>query len=260
VSRGDEAGDGPGPSGVPAGMRMRREAPSRSTRVVLVRHGEARCMAQGVVGGPRGCSGLTDLGRLQAQALHVRLARTGELRAAVAFYASVLARAVETAQVVAPAVGDGSGPATDCDLCELHPGEADGMTWDDFRARYGEPDFDVDPDRVVAPGGESWRTFVRRAAGAVASVAERHEGGLVVVVCHAGVVESTMLSFLPVTGVRRLGLPTEHTSLTEWERVDGRWRLVRYNDAAHLRDLAAGEVGVPTAGAARPRSPGAQQA
>ena len=253
------AAAGRGPSGVPAGMRILRDAPARPTRVVLVRHGEARCMEEGVVGGPRGCSGLTDLGRLQAQALHVRLARTGELRSAVALYASVLARAVETAQIVAPAVGDGSEPVTECGLCELHPGEADGMTWDAFRARYGEPDFDIDPDRVVAPGGESWRTFVPRAAAAVASVAARHEGGSVVVVCHAGVVESTMLSFLPITGVRRLGLPTEHTSLTEWERVDGGWRLVRFNDAAHLRDLAAGQA-VVGAGTARAASPGAQQA
>ena len=38
---------------------------------------------------------------------------------------------------------------------------------------------------------------------------------------------------------RRLGLPTEHTSLTEWEWGEGHWRLVRYNDAAHLGDAQA---------------------
>jgi hypothetical protein len=54
-----------------------------------------------------------------------------------------------------------------------------------------------------------------------------------------------MLSFLPFPpSTRRLGLPTEHTSLTEWERVGERWRLVRYNDAAHLRALAALRQGV----------------
>ncbi len=59
------------------------------------------------------------------------------------------------------------------------------------------------------------------------------------IVCHAGVIESTVLAFLPVApGRRRLGLPTEHTSLTEWEMADDGWRLVRYNDAAHLRALA----------------------
>jgi probable phosphoglycerate mutase len=136
-------------------------------------------------------------------------------------------------------VGDGRPAVADCDLCELHPGEADGLTWDEFRVRYGDPDFDADPDSVVAPGGESWSSFVARASGAVARLADAHRGQLVVVVCHAGVIESTLLTFLPVAeGRGRLGLPTEHTSLTEWERGDGDWRLVRYNDSAHLRRLA----------------------
>ncbi len=126
----------------------------------------------------------------------------------------------------------------ECDLCELHPGEADGLTWDEFRVRYGDVDFDVDPDSVVAPGGESWTSFVARASSAVARVAAAHRGERVVIVCHAGVIESTLLAFLPVApGRRRLRLPTEHTSLTEWETGDEGWRLVRYNDAAHLRTL-----------------------
>ncbi|MGA2521192.1 MAG: histidine phosphatase family protein, partial [Acidimicrobiales bacterium] len=124
----------------------------------------------------------------------------------------------------------------------LHPGEADGLSWDEFRDRYGEPDFDTDPDAVVAPGGESWSSFVARASGALRRVAASHPGGQVVVVCHAGVIEASMLAFLPVApGRGRLGLPTEHTSLTEWEAgAEGwPWRLVRYNDAAHLRVGAA---------------------
>ena len=101
----------------------------------------------------------------------------------------------------------------DCDLCELHPGEADGLTWDEFRDRYGEPDWDVDPDSVVAPGGESWTGFVDRvAASALTALSERHHGELVVVVCHGGVIEASMLSFLPGgPGRGRLGLPTEPT-------------------------------------------------
>ena len=65
---------------------------------------------------------------------------------------------------------------------------------------------------------------------------DAHRGELVVVVCHAGVIESSLLAFLPVApGRGRLRLPTEHTSLTEWELGDDGWRLVRYNDAAHLK-------------------------
>jgi len=226
-------------TGAPPGVSTIPTPASGRTRVVLIRHGEATCNVSGVVGGHTGCTGLSSTGRRQAEALRARLEHSGELADAAALYSSVLARALETGSIAAPSIGDGTALVGDCDLCELHPGEADGLTWDEFRVRYGEPDFDVDPDTAVAPGGESWSTFVSRASQAVARLTRAHRGELVVMVCHAGVIESTMLTFLPVApGRGRLRLPTEHTSLTEWELDDAAWRLVRYNDAAHLRALA----------------------
>ncbi|MHB8328844.1 MAG: histidine phosphatase family protein, partial [Acidimicrobiales bacterium] len=104
-----------------------------------------------------------------------------------------------------------------------------------YSERYGEPDWDSDPRTVLAPGGESWSEFVDRAAAALAAVAVRHPGGLVVVVCHAGVIEAGMLAFIPVARTRgRLKLRTVHSSLTEFEVDAEGWRLLRYNDAAHL--------------------------
>jgi len=231
-------------STVPASLRMIPERSDQSTRLVLVRHGEATCHLRGVVGGPRGCTGLSELGVEQAQSLWRRLEETGELSGASALYASVLCRAVQTASVIGPAVGSGTlDVVKDCELCELHPGDADGLSWEQFRQTYGEPDWDDDPDTLVAPGGESWTSFVARAANALSALARRHRGEQVVVVCHAGVVEAAMLRFLPVDrSRRRLGLRTSYVSLTEFEltgpAVDGPaagdWRLLRYNDAAHL--------------------------
>ena len=221
----------------PPGVRTTPPAADAATRVVLVRHGESACNVEGVVGGHVGCTGLSSRGRLEAAALRARLVETGELAGAHALYTSRLARAQETASIIAPGV-DGHVAGTDCDLCELHPGAADGLSWEEFRLRYGEPDWDEDPDALVAPGGESWTGFVRRASAAVTRLAHAHAGGLVVVVCHGGVIEATLLSFLPVATHRgRLRLPTEYTSLTEWELGPFGWRLVRYNDAAHLRVL-----------------------
>lgn len=224
-------------SGVPAGLRTVPPAPTAATRLVLVRHGEAVCNVEGVVGGPRGCTGLSPAGVAQAEALRDRLLSSGGLGDATALYASVLARAVDTARIIRPAVGDGSlEVVSDCGLCELHPGEGDGLRWPDFVERYGEPNWDVDPDTVVAPAGESWRGFVERAVAALEALAARHRGEQVVVVCHAGVIESAMLRLLPMPGAVRLRLRTEHTSLTAFEtddRSEG-WRLVRYNDAAHV--------------------------
>ena len=186
-------------------------------------------------GGARGARGSRRWDATRRVALRTRLVGTGELSDASVLYTSVLPRATETAAIVFAGTGLELGAVADCALCELHPGEADGLTWDEFRDRYGEPDFDADPDQVVAPGGESWRSFVARASGALTAVADANPGGRVVVVCHGGVIEASLVAFLPVApGRPRLGLVTEHTSLTEWECTGARWRLLRYNDAAHL--------------------------
>ena len=225
----------------PPGVRTVAGASPEPTRVVLIRHGEATCNVEGIVGGHRGCTGLSPTGQHQAQLLQTRLDKTGELGGAVALYSSMLARAIETARIVAPGIGDGTAAVADCDLCELHPGEADGLTWSEFGLRYGEPDFDTDPDTIVAPGGESWSSFVTRASNAVERLVQVHRGELVVLVCHAGVIESTMISFLEIPPAlsRRGWTRIVHASLTEWEWIptESRWVLVRFNDAC----------GVPTA-------------
>jgi probable phosphoglycerate mutase len=210
-------------------------AETTATRLVLIRHGEAQAFLDSVVAGEKGCRGLSDLGRQQAEKLRERLARTGELAETDALYASILPRAIETAQIISPAVG-AHEVEQDCDLCELHPGEADGMRWDDYMATYGGEDGSWDPRREMAPGGESWVIFVDRVTKGLQTLIERHPDQTVVVACHGGVVISSMISGLglpPVEGDHFRNVP-ENTSLTEW-RVDATgWKLIRYNDAAHL--------------------------
>jgi 2,3-bisphosphoglycerate-dependent phosphoglycerate mutase len=222
-----------------------------STRIVLVRHGESLCNVKGVVGGHTGCTGLSETGFQQAAKLRDRLASTGELVSAKALYSSMLRRSIDTARVIAPAVGDGSLEVVSrCDLCELHPGEGDGLTWQEFDELYGEPDWDTQPLAPVAPGGESWVEFVDRASSALEFLAGSHAGELVVVVCHGGIVEASMLSYFEVADkTRPLGLPTAYTSMTEWEREGSHWQLVRYNDIAQL----GGPHEAQRTGAHRPR-------
>ena len=212
------------------------------SRVVLLRHGEAQCNLNRVVGGRTGCTGLSDLGRREVAALADRLYESGELRRATALYASVLPRAVETADRLRAVVGPGPaalGPVReDCDLCELHPGECDGMVWEDVVETFGVPDWDRDPGTPIAPGGESWRAFVVRASDGVRHLVERHPGELVVAAVHAGVIEATMIRFLGITPevYRRGWVRIVHASMTEWEWVpsEDRWILLRFNDACGI--------------------------
>jgi len=223
------------PKAEPAG-RDEPNGPPGDTHVILVRHGHARAVELGIVAGHKGCAGLSATGRLQAEALRDRLAAVGT-RADV-MVTSVLPRAIETAATIAPALGVAPGAIPqDCDLCERHPGEGDGLTWDELVARYGALDPVRDPDRPMSPGGESGRTFRRRARDRVQRLADGNRGRTIVVVTHGGVILAVTLGLLGL-GPRSFAHQLANTSVTEWVRTtDGRWLLHRFNDAAHLEAL-----------------------
>jgi broad specificity phosphatase PhoE len=66
-------------------------------------------------------------------------------------------------------------------------------------------------------------------------LAQRHPDQLVVAAVHAGLIEASMIQFLGIAPeARRRGWARVlHASLTEWEWVpdEGRWVLLRFNDA-----------------------------
>ncbi len=211
------------------------------TRLVLIRHAHAQAALDGVVAGHLTCRGLSPLGRRQAEALRDRLAGSRELRAD-SLYASVLPRAIETAEIVAVALGLPT-VFRDCELCELHPGEADGVAWEAFRKQYGF-DMRAEPERPMSPGGESLAGFQRRVEQRLARVVREHRGQTTVIVSHGGVISASTLALM-AHGIHRprpFRLDPENTSITEWARPDddgddAPWLLVRYNDSSHLNGL-----------------------
>jgi probable phosphoglycerate mutase len=213
------------------------------TRLVLVRHGQAQVHVDGIVGGERHCRGLSELGRRQVAALRDRLKRTGELGEVDALYASTLPRAVETAEILAPALGDPE-IRRERELREFDPGEADGLTWEEFAERFPPPEV-WDPHAARTPTSESWAAFGARVEQALARLVTDHEGQTVVVACHGGVIEHAF-HLWGVSTMRGLALDIENASMTEflwaepwpWHQPGPpAWRLVRHNDAAHLHDV-----------------------
>lgn len=210
-----------------------------ATRVVLIRHGESQCTVDGVVGGARGCTGLSEEGVRQAERLRDRLLRTGELADTDVVMTSVLPRAIETAEVIAPGLGRAATfeAKQDCDLCELHPGEADGLTWDEYRDRFGAVDMRSDPYAPMAPGGESLAEFVTRIGRTLHRIVDEHEGQKVVLVVHGGVIWGSARTFMNLPLRVPVALNASNTSLTEWSLSGDHTELVRFNDAAHLDDI-----------------------
>ena len=211
------------------------------TRLVLVRHGEAQSYVDGVIGGANGCTGLSDLGRRQAEALRDRLARTGDLADVRAVYTSTLPRAIETAEIVVPALGDHQLTST-CELCELHvDAELDGRPFRDFEADYEWPPTS-NPYLPWAAGAEPWAEFVLRVGRELDRLAREHRDEAVAVFCHGGVIGAALSVFAELPLRQPFRLTIENTSMTEWRLVPDvkgveRWTLARFNDAAHLEDL-----------------------
>jgi len=213
----------------PEGFRQRGPAPV-DTRLLLIRHAESYANLRGVAGGPLGDGGLTDEGRAQAGALARRLAVTGELRDAAAFYTSTLPRAIETGSIVFPAINPALAPLRDEQLCELGVGEADGMTWAEITERFDLPDWQRHPESPNVPGGESLLGFFERCRVALLELVARHPRQLVVVVTHGGVIEQAMKIYQGLDPSYRLRPRIEHCSMTEIEFAGDARRLLRYND------------------------------
>lgn len=212
------------------------------TRLVLVRHGESNATVNRVIGGPRTCSGLSDLGREQAARLRDRWATSTEFEADV-LMASQYPRAIETAEIIAPSLR-GLTVVRDEGFGEHDPGpDCDGLTYKDFLARYeiGPDAWDSgDPFATTFPGGETVASFQFRVGSAVRRTLDMYEGKTVVIACHGGVVDAVLRLALKSPGMGAFQIHTLNTSITELLLVKPNvWRLIRYNDTAHLAGLPA---------------------
>jgi len=212
------------------------------TTLLLVRHGESEVTVRRVLGGERSCTGLSALGREQAVALRDRWAGGTEPKVD-ALYASTLPRAIETAEIVNEALG-GLPLVLDDDLVEHRPGDADGMPFAELEDAFGPLDFRSRPHSPLAPNGESAEGFFHRTSRGLERVLGDNVGKTVMVACHGGVIDIAFRYLLDLPRRGNFDLWTLNTSITEFRANDagahrGRWRLVRYNDHAHLAGLPA---------------------
>ena len=207
------------------------------TTLVLIRHGESNVTVNRVIGGFRSCTGLSPLGRQQADRLRQRLTETGELVPDV-LIASNFQRAIETAEAIAVPFA-GLGVDIDAGFGEHDPGpDIDGMSFLGFVERFGSPDWNGDPHHEVFPGGETTAEFHLRVGAAISRTLRQHAGRTIVVACHGGVVDAAFRLLLRAAPTGSFELQTVNTSITEFRRApSGTWQLIRYNDAAHLSGL-----------------------
>lgn len=213
---------------------------SITTELILTRHGQAHCNVAGVVGGPKTCTGLTELGRLQVKALADRLREEHAQRAVVAVYAGPRQRLRESGRIIANALG--LPLAIEPGLDGPSHGTADGRPWHEVKTAFrGAPD--SSPDRPWAAGSETWNAYLKRATAFLTTLIERHDGDRIVFAAHGETIIAahTLMLSLPT---RKCGsFVTDHAGLTRWQRNrnrfgDERWLLAAHNDTAHVEGIA----------------------
>lgn len=215
------------------------------TRLILVRHGESNTTVARRIGGPRTCSGLTDLGVRQAGRLRDRWA-TGSEPAVDVLIASQFPRARQTAEIL-QASFPGVGLGIDSGWGEHDPGpECDGLLFTEFLDRHPEAAAaweSQDPFADVFPGGETLAGFHERVVSAVDRTVSTYPDVTVMVACHGGVVDAVLRHVLGSPATGGFEIHTLNTSITELVRgTRGVWRLIRYNDTAHLTGLPAATI------------------
>ncbi|MBI4401617.1 MAG: histidine phosphatase family protein [Nitrospirae bacterium] len=178
--------------------------------VLLVRHGETDWNRSGQIMGERPVP-LNQNGRAQAQ----RLAAFLKARPIQALYSSPVARALQTAEILASAL---QLPVTpERGLTEIGVGEWEGRYWKDLAEEMARQNFYVIPEDARPPGGETLRETQQRAVAAVERASSGLGTGSLLFVSHADVVRAIVAHYLgfDLRTVRQIRI--DHASLTALE-------------------------------------------
>lgn len=216
--------------------------------LLLLRHGETEWNLSGRWQGQAANTPLTDTGRAQAYSVARRL-QGWPIRA---IYSSDLQRAFETAQIVGAALN--IPPVPVAGLRESDVGQWTGLTWTEIKTRF--------PDQVQAMlagedvcrgGGESYAALQARLAAAVEPIAAQHAGDTVLLVSHGAALRSLIAHVLDasLSQMHHIAIGGNTAlSVVQWE--PGHWRLISYNDTAHL-DAGNSQVANAEGAPAMPR-------
>jgi broad specificity phosphatase PhoE len=186
--------------------------------LILVRHGQSQFNVDqsGGVDSP-----LTDLGKRQAHRLGLFLARE---QAIDVIYSSSMARAKETAQIIATYVGKSIEYVDDLR-------EAEEEYWSGFD-RYANPVDSLDASPVSPAGiNAAYAEFQGRVVRAFQKILTAHSEGTVLVVSHGGVMGTVVRT---LAGAHQLSIHSDNTCVTQFHFEAGRWHLVCLNRIHHL--------------------------
>ena len=252
-TRTDGGRDDSGPRSYPQGFFT--PAP-RASQILLIRHGQSAAYVPGrpfpLVDG-HGDPHLSELGHYQARLVADRLAS----EPISSIYVSTLTRTHQTAAPLAETLG--LEPRVEPDLREVFLGEAEGGVLREMFAN-GHPvtqRLRRSRDLGVIPGAESNAKLTDRTVGAVNRIVDRHQGEMVAVFCHGGVIAALLQhAAKAVTGaffgarhtsinhlvVQHADSPAEAETVGTTSNDEPQWIIRSFNDGAHAGGLTADHI------------------
>jgi broad specificity phosphatase PhoE len=205
-------------------------------QIILVRHGQTPWNRDKIFRGSRDIP-LSEQGREEARLAGEWL--KGETIHAA--YCSPLSRARDTGEAIARHHGL---PVLDLPgLTDLCYGDWEGLPLAEVKTKYGElyRQWETLPHTVRFPGGETLDEVRERAWAAVAEVARRHAGQVVLLAAHRAVNKVLLAAFMGLDNSHFWRIGQDTTAINRLHRVGDAWHLMGVNDTCHLRDLARGE-------------------
>jgi 2,3-bisphosphoglycerate-dependent phosphoglycerate mutase len=208
----------------------------KTTRVLLIRHGQSQGNAESRFGG-HSATALSAMGRQQAHAT----ARALSTESITAIYSSDLLRAVETAEPLASSkrLEINTTPA----LRERNIGIMEGLTFEEAAARHPEEYAALirrDLDYVMS-GGESYKQMLDRSWQFLESAINRHKHGAIAIFSHTGTISILTLHImgaLDAPNLKPVWIHTANCGISRFEIQDGGLiRVTALNDTRHLQGI-----------------------
>jgi len=201
--------------------------------LLLLRHGETDWNNEGRVQGHSDTL-LNANGIAQAHQLAARVASEESF---AAMYASPLARARVTAEIIAQQCN--LTPLLDDRLKEQCLGDLEGLTGTEFEQRFPEvlAAWRADPLQTPLPGQEKRDAFQQRVQAFLADLQARHaDGTRVAVVTHGGTIGMMLATLIGLDIGKRFPFWFDNASISHVDLSGGRVRVRLLNDTCHLRN------------------------
>lgn len=215
------------------------ERTQQATRIIAVRHGETAWNADARIQGHQDVP-LNATGQRQARRLGEALADENP----AAIYSSDLRRAMQTAEAVVRTTGAPLIAAPG--LRERGFGAFEGRTFEDVQTHAPEHARrwrQRDPDYAPEGGGESLTALRARVLRTVDELAARHEGELIVLVAHGGVMDVLyrLATHQGLQAPRTWVLANAAINRLLWSRASG-LALIGWGDTGHLAERGRDEL------------------